>query len=73
MSYTIKIKQVREVRRNIGAKWERVGTNPDNTPQYGYTPEIETFVTQEVEIYEQTVDSLNIADVVSVVNGLAKK
>ena len=37
---------------------------------YGYTPEIETIVTKEVEILKQTVENLDLAAVIKAVNKL---
>lgn len=36
----------------------------------GYTPEVESTETVSSKIYEQTVDELDVADVIAVINGL---
>jgi hypothetical protein len=41
-------------------------------PKLGYTPEIERVVEQEVQLFEQRVDELDMAALVSVVNGLPR-
>lgn len=54
-----------------GKEWARE-TAADNSP-FSYTPEIEKVVRRDVQVYEQSVDSLDVAALVAVVNGLPKE
>lgn len=68
--YTIKVERVRDVEGVLGPKWEIVGVGDDGRNKYGYTPVLDTIIKEEETIYEQTVDSLDMAALVEVVNGL---
>ncbi len=73
--YTVTIKATVERKEMVGKEWTTVAheaqDGSDKTkPVYGYTPEIEKTVRRDIQIFEQTVDSFNVAALVSVVNGL---
>ena len=65
--YKITIEEIGQEVRTVGATWERgAGATSE---EYGYTPEIEATRSYERQIYEQTVDTLDVAALVGVVNG----
>lgn len=88
MSYRILITETRAVTRLAGKDWKVVGqkeiereerfcgeglskTRMENV--YGYTPEIEKPSREEVEVYKQVVDSLDLVAVIAAVNrGMTK-
>ncbi len=51
-----------------GKEWQRQ-TAEDNS-KYAYTPEIEKTVRRDVEVYQQTVDSLDLVEVICAVNSI---
>ncbi|NDV53861.1 hypothetical protein [Salipiger sp. PrR003] len=67
--YKITIEEIGEEVRTIGKNWERgAGGSPE---EFGYTPETQATRQYSRTIYEQTVEDLDMASVVSVVNGLS--
>lgn len=73
--YTVTIKAIVEREETVGKEWTVIGQEMDEATGKpkdvrGYTPETTKTVRRELEIYEQTVDCLDVAAVVSVVNGL---
>jgi hypothetical protein len=66
MSYTVTITRTEEVRRTVGRRWKLCG--PERDAEYDYTPETETVQIVTEEIYKQTVEDLNVVDVISSVN-----
>lgn len=73
--YKVTVSAVVERVETVGKDWTKTGQrieeeNPVDV--YGYTPEINKTVRRDVQIYEQLVDALDMAALVSVVNGLAK-
>jgi hypothetical protein len=67
--YVVTVKAVVERVEKAGKEWQKTTAAAD--APYGYTPEIERTVQREVEVYEQRVDTLDLAKLVQVVNGLA--
>ncbi len=65
-TFKIRIERTRDVRKLLGRQWKLCGT--DVNAKYDYTPEVETVTTETCDIYTQTVDTLNLADVISAVN-----
>lgn len=56
----------------IGKRWEKGGPiERSESSEYGYTPEVESTVTKKIDIYTQTVETLDMASLVRVVNGIA--
>lgn len=75
MSYEITIKKRRDVTKLAGKEWKVVGQEFDKDAErlkdtYGYTPEIERPVTEEVEVLKQTVDDIDLAAVIKAINKL---
>jgi hypothetical protein len=74
--YKVTVTAVTERREISGGQWTVVDKVPISEDSdklkevYGYTPEIEKTVRAESQIYEQTVEQLDMASLVSVVNGL---
>lgn len=64
--YRIIIREIGTERKILPKEWHK-GAGPSGE-EYGYAPEVETFVDYELNIYEQTVDNLDLPAVVSVVN-----
>lgn len=69
--YKVTVSAVVERVEKTGREWKAV-TN-ETGAQMAYTPEIEQTVRREVEIYEQVVETIDMAALVMVVNGLAPK
>lgn len=74
--YKVTVTATFEQTENVGKDWKEIDqTVQDGTdklkPVYGYTPEIQKTVRRDMQVYEQTVDQLNLAALVGVVNGLA--
>lgn len=67
--YVVTVKAVVERVEKAGKEWHKTTAAAD--APYAYTPEIEKTVQREVEVYEQRVDTLDLAKLVQVVNGLA--
>jgi hypothetical protein len=68
--YVVTVKAVVERVEKAGKEWAR--TTGDPSSPMAYTPEIEKTVQRQVDVYEQTVDSLDIAALVLVVNGISQ-
>lgn len=66
LSYKITVEAVIERVEKSGKQWEVL----DDAGTRGYTPEIEKTVTRETAIYEQRVQTLDMAQLVAVVNKL---
>lgn len=67
--YRVKVEKAEYVTRKAGKEWKII----DKDQHYGYTPEIEKEVWETNEIYNQLVNDLNMAALVSVVNKLNNK
>lgn len=70
ISYKVTVTAVIERVEKTGKDWTVIGQNADGSDQRGYTPEIEKTVTRETAIYEQRVETLDMGQLVSVVNKL---
>jgi hypothetical protein len=70
MSYKITVRRTRTVIRQGGAEWKVIAQKDDGKPEYGYTPIVDQPITEEVEVFEQIVDELDLAKLVMVVNGM---
>lgn len=75
--YRIQVQAVVERVEKVGRQWTTISEEPidgsnKTTPIYGHTPEVEKTVQKEVTVFDQTVDSLDMAALVLVVNGLQK-
>lgn len=71
IKYTVTVSAEVERTRIIGKKWERGGyINAKEGGEYGYTPEVESTVSEDVELYRQSVEVLDVAALVAVVNKL---
>ena len=73
--YKVTVVAVVERTEKAGKEWTTVSHEPIDgsdklKPVMGYTPEIEKSVRREVQVYEQTVDKLDVAHLVAVVNKL---
>ena len=68
--YIVSVKEVGEEIQTIPKRWELTG--PGHAAEYGYTPETESTQLIEREIFRQTVNELDLAALVSTVNGLSK-
>jgi tetrahydromethanopterin S-methyltransferase subunit A len=66
--FKITIEETKDVRKTIGKQWEIVGKDGER----GYTPEVETIVTERTEIYRQIVDDLDLIAVIDAVNKIKK-
>ena len=71
-TYQIIIKKNATVVKTRGEDWLPI-SEKDGVKEYGYTPKIEREVTEEREIYTQTVDDLDLAAVIIAVNKLKGK
>lgn len=74
--YKVTVSAVVQRVDKAGKDWGVVGQefkegNPDKlVPVYGYTPEIEKTVLREIAVFDQTVDTLDMAALVMIVNGI---
>lgn len=69
--YTITVKTYRTATVQGGRKWAVVGKDDQNHDVMGYTPDIQVDSREFVDVYEQTVDSLDLVAVIRAVNGIA--
>jgi len=65
--YTVKITATVERVEKAGKRWERMTAADDS--DYAYTPEYETTVQRNVDIYEQSMGSLDVLAVIMAANG----
>lgn len=72
--YKVVVSAVVEREQKVGKDWAIVGEEIKEgdkpTKVYGYTPEITKTTRVDLQVFEQTVDTLDMAALVSVVNGL---
>lgn len=73
--YIVTVEAVTQREESTGQEWAVVtqktvpgSDKPENV--YGYTPEIIKTIRREVQVYEQSVESLDMPALVLVVNGL---
>ena len=71
IQYKVTVEAVIRRVEKAGKEWQRVTDNPND--KYAYTPEIEKTVERSVQIFEQTLDHLELSDLVAVINGLPAK
>lgn len=75
IQYVVTVKAVIEGTQTVGKDWAVTGQSIDQasgkaTNIYGWTPEIVKTVRKEIQIYEQTVNSLDMGKLVSITNNL---
>ncbi len=73
--YEITIKKIETVTKKAGKDWDVISrtSEPGKVGEdrtYGYTPEIDKEVEVNRVIYNQTVDDLELIDVIAAVNGV---
>jgi len=68
IGYKIKVTAIIQRVEICGKEWQRKTAEPGS--EYAYTPEIEKTVQREVTVLEQQVDTLEMRDLVAVLNGL---
>ena len=83
--YKIEITEEREVRKTLAKTWEKIGEKeverewmPQQKgeaktriePVMGYTPEVETIVSERRTVLTQEVDQLNLKHVIRAINEL---
>jgi hypothetical protein len=70
--YKITITEITTKKVVKGEQWEQIRTDAeaerDEKDTYGYTPKIEKDVEVSEEVYKQTVDDLELVDVIAAVN-----
>ena len=66
--YVVTVKAVVERVETAGKTWEKTTAAPD--APYAYTPEIHKAVQREVQVLEQSVESLDMRSLVAVLNNL---
>ena len=66
--YVVTVKAVIEKTEMAGKEWQRVTAAPDSP--FAYTPEIEKTVRRDIQVYEQTIDKLDLPRLVKAVNGM---
>lgn len=76
IQFKVTVTAIIEREQTVGKDWAVIAKEP-KTPddkiaseKYGYTPEITKVVRKDQQIFEQTVDALDMAALVGVVNGL---
>lgn len=75
MNYTITITRTTIEERPAGKEWTIVSRKPSTQTrgathdEFGYTPEITKKKTVEQRIYEQTLDKIDITNIIAAVNG----
>ncbi len=65
-TFKITISKRETVRGIKGREWQRVDATPES--KYDYTPEYETDVVETTQIFEQTVDELDLPSVIKAIN-----
>lgn len=74
IQYTVTVTAKIERRQTVSSYWAKVGQKPSPydadklVDEMGYTPETETLVSKDIEVFKQTVDTLDMAQLVKVVN-----
>ena len=66
--YTVKVTATIERVEKVGKEWAVLEKKADGSEPRGYTPEVEKTVKRDIEVYSQTVDDLDMAALVKVVN-----
>lgn len=78
MPFTITITETKPTTKKVGHEWEVIAQKQEISershdrdvlvPQYGYTPLIEKTVDVTTEILKQTVEELDVVEVLKAVN-----
>ena len=72
--YRVTIKAVVKRTKKVGKDWvivgQKEGSNGKPEPVYGYTPEIDKDIEEEVLIIDQSLDRMDMREVVAVINGI---
>lgn len=77
--YKVTVEAIVTTTKTVGHEWATIahepipGTDGKTKPILGYTPQVEKSTTEVCKVYEQSVDSLDLAALVSVVNGIGAK
>ena len=72
--FTVTVTAIVERKQTVGGEWTVVGQKFEDDQStrpvsvFGHTPEITKTVQKEIKVYEQSVDSLDMASLVKVVN-----
>ncbi len=66
--FTVAITEVGQEPQFIGKDWKMGAGN--TSEEYGYTPEVEATCDYTREIYRQTVDEIDLADIIKAVNDI---
>lgn len=74
--YTVVVTAIVQTTRLAGKDWATIGQefkegSDKPVDIKGYTPEIEKLMAENVEVYKQTVDTLDMPSLVKVINGIA--
>lgn len=68
--FTITIKRAGKRTETAGGDYAIIAETPEKGKQFGYTPLIEKVVKFDEQIYQQSVDELDMAAVIRAVNGM---
>jgi hypothetical protein len=71
--YRVRVELITEERKEVRGDWVTLkvtGEGPSREEQRGYAPAIEKAVVERTDIYDQTVESLDMGKLVAVVNCL---
>ena len=72
MSYKITIEETKEVTKWARREWKQ-GVDPANGEHgFGYTPMIENIEIERRNIYEQTVEELDLVAVIATINNIQR-
>ncbi len=66
--YEITIVEITQEKKMAGKDWETIGTDDNDKPIRGYTPEIEKWKDVTREIYKQIVEELDLVSVINAIN-----
>ena len=68
--FIITIRETRVQEKVRGKDWRVVGKDENKDDKYGYTPEITKSVEVDTQVFEQSVDNLDLVKVVKAINGI---
>jgi len=68
MDYIVRVDRKGTERRVGHALWERVGTDDDGKPTFGWTPEIERLVDVDEKVFEQRITDLDVRALAAFLN-----
>jgi len=69
VGYKVEVTRIVEYNR-MKSEWEPLTRDKDHRVEYGYAPKREVRQREQVGVYEQQVDDLDLAAVIASVNGL---